>query len=65
MALFSQGITPRDSNDSSVKRVLILAILPECPESHYNVMQILDNSNLENLSCTFAVDVKMGKTQMP
>ena len=61
---YKQGITPRDAKDSSVKRVLILAIVPDCPESHFNVMQILNNLNLENLRCTFAVDVKMGNSQI-
>ena len=61
--LFVPGISPREAKGSSVKRVLILAIIPVCPESHFNVMQILKKLNLENLKCTFAVDVKMGEIQ--
>lgn len=56
-----QGVAPKQAKFSSVKKVLVLALVPNCPETHFNVQQILNQVNMEGLSFTFSVDVKMGK----
>ena len=53
-------MSPNEAKVSSVKRTMILALVPDCPESHYNVMQILDSLDLQKMKFTYAVDVKMG-----
>ena len=55
-----QGVSPKDAKNSSVKKVLLLAVVPELSESHYNVRSILQEVDLRDLKYIYAVDVKMG-----
>ena len=55
-----QGVSPKDAINSSVKKVLLLAVVPEIAESHFNVRSILQEVDLKDLQYIYSVDVKMG-----
>ena len=56
-----QGVAPKQSKDSSVKKLFIIGVVPEAPENHYNVKAILDKVDIETLEFTVSADVKMRK----
>ena len=45
--------------DSSVKASFIIAIVPNVPETYFNVKQLLDNLGLENLKHSAVSDIKL------
>ena len=44
-----------------MKKLLLLAVLPEVSENHFNVKAILSSLNLEAIEFTAAADIKMCK----
>ena len=56
-----QGVAAKQGKNSSVKKLLLLAVLPEVPENHFNVKAILSSLNLEAIEFTAAADIKMCK----
>ena len=56
-----QGVAHKEAKNSSVKKVLLLAIVPDISECHFNVKSILDQVDFQDLKHIYAVDVKMGK----
>ena len=55
-----QGVSHKEAKNSSVKKVLLLAIVPDISECHFNVKSILDQVDFGDLKYIYAVDVKMG-----
>ena len=55
-----QGVFPHETKSSSVKKVPLLAVVPDIPKSHFNVKSILEQVDLGGLNFVYAVDVKMG-----
>ena len=56
----SQGVSHKEAKTSSVKKVLILAVVPDVAESHHNVRSILQQVDFGTIQYIYAVDVKMG-----
>ena len=46
---------------SSVKKLIVLAAVPEAPENYFNVKAILDMLRIEALEFTYSADIKMCK----
>ena len=58
-----QGVAVKQAKNSSVKKLLILGIVPEVPENYHNVKEILSSLNLEVIEFTAAADIKMCKSR--
>ena len=61
---YSDGVAPKDILNTSVNKLLILAIVPELPEKYENVSQLfsllkLDEIGLEHIKIRYAADLKM------
>ena len=56
-----QGVAPKTSKLSSVKKLLVLGAVADVPDNYPNVKVILDQLNIEALQFTVAADVKMCK----
>ena len=54
-------MAPKQSKDSSVKKLFIIGTLPEAPENHFNVKSMLDKVDIETVEFTVSADVKMRK----
>ena len=54
-------MAPKQSKDSSVKKLFIIGIVPEAPENHFNVKSMLDKVDIETVEFTVSADVKMRK----
>ena len=61
MNRFIQGVASKDAKDSSVKKLLLLAVLPECSETYESVQFLLRKLCLEDVPCVFSADLKMCK----
>ena len=59
--IFLQGVASKQSKNSSVKKLFLLAVVPEVPETYFNVKAILSSLNLEVIEFTAAADIKMCK----
>ena len=55
----NQGISAKSSKDGSVKKTLILGIVPRIQELHCNVKKILDILQVEGLEFSHSADIKM------
>ena len=51
----------KQAKDTSVKKLLLLGVLPDCPESHANVKLLLDMVKLRQTEFVFSGDLKMCK----
>ena len=51
-------MAPKQSKDSSVKKLFIIGIVPE---NHFNVKSMLDKVDIETVEFTVSADVKMCK----
>ena len=58
-SLYSQGVAAKQAKNSSVKKLFLLGVVPDVPETHYNVQTILSNLNLSAIEFTTAADLKM------
>ena len=56
-----QGIADKQAKNSSVKKLILLAAVPNVPETYFNVRSILDNLDIETVEFTAAADLKMCK----
>ena len=56
-----QGIAAKQAKNSSVKKLILLAAVPDVPETYFNIKSILDNLDLETVEFTGSVDLKMCK----
>ena len=56
-----QGVAPRGSKNTSVKKLIVIGAVAEVPENYANVKVILDQLNIEALEFTMAADIKMCK----
>ena len=56
-----QGVAPRQAKYSSVKKLILLAVVPDAPENYFNVRTILTQLEIEVLEFTVSADVKMCK----
>ena len=59
-----QGIAVKQAKNSSVKKLILLAAVPDVPETYFNIKSILDNLDLETVEFTGAVDLKMCKLDL-
>ena len=58
---YYQGIAAKQAKNSSVKKLILLAAVPDVAETYFNVKTILDNLNLDTVEFTAAADLKMCK----
>lgn len=56
-----QGVAPRGSKGTSVKKLIVIGAVAEVPENYENVKVILDQLNIEALEFTMTADIKMCK----
>ena len=56
-----QGVAPKSSKLSSVKKLMVIGAVADVPENYPNVKVILDQLNIEALQFTVAADIKMCK----
>ena len=59
IATKSQGVAPKSFKCSSVKKLLVLGIVPEVPENHPNMETLLGELNMEAVEFSVSADVKM------
>ena len=55
-----QGVEAKDSLLTSVNKLLLLGLIPGCPENHYNVKLILDQLGLNGVQFCTTADLKLG-----
>ena len=55
---YDEGFSPVDYKDSSVKKLIILALGP-AKETHENMAIILDRLNIRHLDFSLSADIKM------
>ena len=51
--------------NSSVKKLMLLAVVPQVPENHPNMEVILGELNMESVEFSVSADVKMCKSPQP
>ena len=56
-----QGVAAKQAKNSSVKKLFLLGVVPDVPETYFNVKAILSSLNLEVVEFTAAADIKMCK----
>ena len=56
---YSDGIAPQDAKFSSVKKLLLLAVVVNASENHSNVQAMLSLLNIESIEFSASCDVKM------
>ena len=56
-----QGVAAKVAQNSSVKKLLLLAVVPEVPENYFNVKAILSSLDIEGIEFTTAADIKLSK----
>ena len=56
---YSDGVAAKESLLSSVNRLVMLGLIPNCPESHHNVKVILEELGLESLEFLKSIDIKL------
>ena len=56
---YREGVAAKSAKHSSVKKLIILAAVPNVPENYSNVKLILNELNMEALEFTYSADVKM------
>ena len=54
-----KGMSPKQAKNSSVKKLLLLAVVPDAPENYFNVKAILTQLDIEVLEFTVSADLKM------
>ena len=59
--LLSQGVASKQAKDSSVKKLLLIGVLPEYPENYSNVKLMLEKLNITDSEFMFSADLKMCK----
>ena len=57
----TQGAAAKDSKNSSVKKFLLLGVLPECSETYGNIKLLREKLSLDDSSIFFSGDLKMCK----
>ena len=57
--LFSQGVAPETQKDSSVKKLFIIALVPDIPESYENMKVLFNELKLDRVKCVVATDLKL------
>ena len=57
----TQGVAAKESKNSSVKKLLLLGVLPECSETYGNVKLLMEKLSLDDSSIFFSGDLKMCK----
>lgn len=60
---FLQGVAAKLAKNSSVKKLLLLGVVPGIPENYFNVKAILSSLNIEEVGFTVSADVKMCKSE--
>ena len=58
-AKYSDGVAPKNFKNSSVKKLMILAVVPNVPENHPNMQAILSELNMQAVEFSVSADVKM------
>ena len=55
----TQGVAAKDSKFSSVKKLLLLGVLPEFSETYGNIKLLMEKLSLDDSSIFFSGDLKM------
>ena len=58
-AKYGEGVAPKEAKLSSVKKVLMLALVPDCQENYHNVKALLQKLDFTGLDVSFSVDLKL------
>ena len=58
-AKYGEGVAPKEAKLSSVKKVLMLALVPDCQENYHNVKTLLQKLDFTGLDVSFSVDLKL------
>ena len=56
---YSEGFAPKSFKPSSVKKLLVLGIIPEVPENHPNMETLLGELKMEAIEFSVSTDIKM------
>ena len=48
----------KEFKETSVKKLILAAVVPNCPENHHNIKQILKSLGMEGLEWGFTIDSK-------
>ena len=56
---YSEGIGAKEAKMSSVKKVIMLALLPKVKETHENLRTLLTAVDLSGIPFTFSCDIKL------
>ena len=59
-----KGVASKQAKGSSVKKLFLLGVLPECPEKYESVKFILDQLETEALEFVTSADLKMCKSDL-
>ena len=59
--LFNIKITSKVAKNSSVKKLLLLGVVPEIPENYFNIKAILSCLDIEGIEFTSTADIKLSK----
>ena len=58
-AKYSEGVAPKNFKNSSVKKLMILAVVPKVSENHPNLQAISNELNMQAVEFSVSADVKM------
>ena len=58
---FLKGVASKQAKGSSVKKLFLLGVLPELPESYESVKVIMRNLNMDAFEFVTSADLKMGR----
>ena len=60
--VFVQEVASKQAKDSSVKKLLLIGVLPDCPETYSNVKYMLDTLHISDVEFVYSADLKMCKS---
>ena len=58
-SIYSEGVAAKESLLSSVNRLVLLGLIPNCPENHYNINLIMKEMGMEGLEFLKSIDIKL------
>ena len=56
---YSDGVAAKESILSSVNRLILLGLIPDCPENHHNIAVIMKELGMSGLEFLKSVDIKL------
>ena len=56
-----QGVAPKKHKEGSVHKLLMLLVVPNIQELHFNLKVLLAELGLDSLDFVITSDIKMGK----